>query len=203
MFWKEKRVEKKLEKEIGRKERELAGSTDPLQRGSLLDELALLKEEKGDLCGAISALLDKFKEDRKVETLKKLRPILEKHSEFDLRKLEERLFESSENLDRTTENDLLKEIYSIDGKLALQLSLRFFEISREYACGLSAIYHGKNTIEKRRKRCSIVGPGEVTALNELVEISPDRGEKYCQGALFQRETGNSTLSGLFATPSRG
>jgi hypothetical protein len=89
MFWKEKRVERKLEREIGRKERELAGSTDPMQRGSLLEELVWLKEERGDLFGAISALLDKFKEDRKVDTLKKLRPILEKHSEFDLRELEE------------------------------------------------------------------------------------------------------------------
>jgi len=192
MFWKEKRVEKKLEKEIGRKERELAGSTDPLQRGSLLDELALLKEEKGDLCGAISALLDKFKEDRKVETLKKLRPILEKHSEFDLRKLEERLFESSENLDRTTENDLLKEIYSIDGKLALQLSLRFFEISREYACGLSAIDIMERILSEngREHDVSIVETVEEyhRLVNELVEISPDRGEQIlARAAGFSKE----------------
>lgn len=192
MFWKEKRVERKLEREIGRKERELAGSTDPMQRGSLLEELVWLKEERGDLFGAISALLDKFKEDRKVDTLKKLRPILEKHSEFDLRELEERLFESGKNLDRTSENDLLEEIYNIDGKLALRLSLRFFDVSKEHACGLRAIdimerllsengrEHDVYVVETAEEYRSLVG--------ELVEISPDRGGQIlARAAEFSEE----------------
>lgn len=192
MFWKEKRVERKLEREIGRKERELAGSTDPMQRGSLLEELVWLKEERGDLFGAISALLDKFKEDRKVDTLKKLRPILEKHSEFDLRELEERLFESGKNLDRTSENDLLEEIYNIDGKLALRLSLRFFDVSKEHACGLRAIDIMERLLSEngREHDVSVVETAEEyrNLVGELVEISPDRGGQIlARAAEFSEE----------------
>jgi len=136
MFWKEKRIEKRLERDIARKHKELAETMDTHQRASILLEVASLKEKSGDSLAAFEALLARAKSIPERNTVEDLTQYLGRTENIDLEELSESLLEVSCSVDLAESLSLIDSVASRDRKTAIKLAAECFRIlgNTEFAC---------------------------------------------------------------------
>ena len=128
MFWKEKRIERKLERDIARKHKELAETMDTHQRASILLELASLKEKSGDSLAAFEVLLERAKSVRDLSGVEDLTEYLGRTENIDLEELSESLLEVSCSVDLAESLSLIDSVARRDRKTAIKLAVECFRI---------------------------------------------------------------------------
>ncbi len=128
MFWKEKRIERKLERDIARKHKELAETMDTHQRASILLELASLKEKSGDSLAAFEVLLERAKSVRDRNAVEDLTEYLGRTENIDLEELSESLLEVSCSIDLAESLSLIDSVDHRDRKIAIKLAVECFRI---------------------------------------------------------------------------